>query len=380
MFSFRIRRKLQAVIFILISAAVAYGYVTGPDARYTGAPGDIGSCVQCHDTFHEANMGPGSVTISGNPAVYEPDMQYVINVTVQQPNRQRYGFQLTAIDKDGNRIGTLSSIDNFTQVHAMTGAGGRQYIEHTQAGTVPLVSGSRTFQIRWTAPDTDKGYVKFFFAGNAANGDGTNQNDYIYTNSALTDSPTTVVNVSLLTNPAGLNFEPGAKFVIDWTATNHSNVESYEVRYSTDDGATFPITNLIFSTTNPDQTSVEWTVPDVSTNQARIRVLAATKAGAAVEIKSGQFAINGTASGTLPTIISVKQKGKKLIITGANFQQGAKVEMDDVDQKTKNAMDFSHVLKCKNAGLSINPGDTVTLVVRNPDETKSAPFTFTRPL
>ena len=38
-----------------------------------------------------------------------------------------------------------------------------------------------------------------------------------------------------------------------------------------------------------------------------------------------------------------------------------------------------HTLRCKKAGKKIAPGSTVTLTVRNPDGTVSAPFTYTRP-
>ncbi|HET9532410.1 MAG TPA: choice-of-anchor V domain-containing protein, partial [Blastocatellia bacterium] len=91
-------RKIQSVIAVPLLTVTAYAYVTGPDARYTNAPGDIGSCVNCHDTFHEANVGPGSVRIDDVPAVYEPGQQYTLRVVVQQNGRQKFGFQLTAID------------------------------------------------------------------------------------------------------------------------------------------------------------------------------------------------------------------------------------------------------------------------------------------
>jgi hypothetical protein len=58
---------------------------------------------------------------------------------------------------------------------------------------------------------------------------------------------------------------------------------------------------------------------------------------------------------------------------------GAVVEMDGEEQKTANEEDFSRMLKCKKAGNKINPGQTVTLVVRNPDGVRSASFAYTRP-
>src|SRR5262249_5253329 len=157
---------------VLVIAVAVYAKVTGPDPGYTGAPGDIGNCVFCHDTFHTENSGPGTVTISGQPAVYQPGQQYTLNVTVQQSSQQkRFGFQMTALDASNNRAGTLASMGSDTQVLDTTGPGGRQYIEHTQQGTTPTGANSRTWQVRWTAPDSDVGTVIFYIAGNAANGD-----------------------------------------------------------------------------------------------------------------------------------------------------------------------------------------------------------------
>ena len=377
MTGFKVKQKLQIIVLMMIAAGVVYASVTGPDARYTNAPGDVGNCVSCHDTFHEANVGPGSVALNNVPTVYEPGEQYTLTITVQQAGRQRYGFQLTAIDSSGNRIGAFAPIDGNTQINSQTGLGNRQYIQHQQVGTFPTGGGSRTWQVRWTAPNEDEGTARFYVSGNAANGDGTNQGDYIYTNIAVSESETTVVNVSLLTDPAGLTLIPGEKFLIDWSATNIANVDSYELRYSTDDGMTFPITNLIFSTTDPEKTDAEWTVPDKFSTQARIRVLAATKSGSAVEKLSGKFTINGTAPAG-PRITSVTQKGNKLIVVGDGFVTTSVVEMDGEPQKTKNNAGSATKLKVKKAVQKITLGDTVMLVVKNPDGTMSQPFAFTR--
>lgn len=375
-------KKIHAAAVILLVAITAYAYVTGPDASYTNAPGDIGSCVNCHDTFHEANIGPGSVRIDDVPEVYEPGSQYTLKVVVQQNGRQRYGFQLTAIDKDGDRIGTLAPLGSDSQLNPVTGEGGRQYINHTQTGTLPTSSGARIWLVRWTAPATDKGTAHFYVAGNAANGDFTNQNDYIYTNSAIAESPTTFVDVSLESDVEGLSLQPGSKFTIDWSATNPSNVASYDVRYSTDDGATFPISNLIFATTDASITNVEWTVPDISTTEARIRVQAATRSGSAVEALSGKFTITGSGSSvpSLPSITGAEIIVKHLYVDGNNFKKGAKVELNGSLIKTKNVAGSPHRLKCKKAAKKhIAPGQTVMLRVINPDGAASEPFPYTRP-
>lgn len=373
------RRKLQVIILILFATSVAYAKITGPDAGYTDAPGDLGNCTACHDTFHDPNVGPGSVNLSGVPSVYTPGQQYTLTVTVQQNNRHRFGFQLTAIDQNWNRAGTLAPVGSDSQINLDTGFGGRQYIEHTEIGTLANGSSSRTWAIRWAAPSADVGTVTFWFAGNAADDDDTNQGDYIYTKRVSSDSPASAVSVSLQSQPGGLVLSAGSHYTLSWSVTGVSNIDNVELRYSTDDGATFPITNQIFFTTDPQITSYDWTIPNKPTTHGVVRVLVGKKSGDAVQVLSDRFTITGDGTADVPKILSATVSGKKLFVSGENFQMDAVVELNGDEQATVNDADFTHLLRCKKAGKKIAPGSTVTLTVRNPDNTVSSPFSFPRP-
>ena len=366
---------------VLFVSVVAYASVDGPEPGYTDAPGDLGNCTACHD-HHLVNQGPGSVQISGLPSVYEPGKIYNFTVTTAQSGRDRFGFQLTAIDTKLAKSGILASLDSNTQVLSQTGVGGRQYIEHTKPGTSAPVAGSRTWQVRWTAPDTDVGTVRFCVAGNATNNSGVqDDDDYIYTNSTFVDSPTSVVTVAFQSDPGGQTLSAGSTFKIDWTTTGQTNIDNIELRYSTDDGATFPITNLIMSTTNPATNTFDWKVPNNPASKARLRISIGKKSGdAATPAMSSAFVILGDGSGPpSPTIFSVTASGKKLFVVGENFMMGAVVEVDGGEKGTNNEEDFSHMLRSKKGAKKIDVGETVTITVLNPDNTRSAPFVFTRP-
>jgi hypothetical protein len=380
MYFLRTRHKLKVTVMILGLAASAYASRMGPSAGYTNAPRDIGNCTVCHDTFENPNVGPGRLTITA-PEDYQPGQSYTIRVTIQQ-NVPRFGFQLTAIDNQGNRAGTLEPLDSETKVHPDTGFGGRQYIEHTEAGTSILELGRRIWQFKWTAPSTDAGTVSFFAAGNAANDNGNNQGDFIYTTSVLSESPTTAINLDLASSPDGQVFRPGDHFIINWTATNTSNVASFEARYSTDDGATFPITNLIFSFTDSSLTSFDWTIPNNPTTEGRIRLQAATQSGAAINVISGRFSISDDDGPPLPIIHSASVSGKKLFVAGENFSSAPRLLLNDKKQKKvfNDESNPSTLLVAKKSGKQISPGQTVILQVRNSDGSLSAPFSFTRPL
>jgi hypothetical protein len=375
------KRIAQITLVVLTVVVFVYAKAEGPDRGYTGAPGDLGDCTACHDTFVVANVGAGRVTIGSNPAVYQPGQAYTLTVTVQDPKAHRWGFQMTAIDDSGNSAGIFAPLGSDTQI-ALNGFDpmGRQYIEHTQLGTFPGTSGGHTWQVGWTAPSSDIGTVRFYAAGNAANDDNTNQGDYIYTTTTSSESPSSNVTVQIVNGPDGQTLQAGSTFNINWSASGTSNIASYEVRYSTDDGATFPITNLIFSTPDPTATQTDWTVPNTPTTQARIRVQASTESASAVNAISGSFVIAGSAGGSPPPVVTgVTQSGKQLFVSGQNFQQGARVQVNGDDMKTVNEDDFSHQLFCKKAGKFIAPGSTVMVTVTNPDGTQSSGFPYMRP-
>ncbi|HJQ70222.1 MAG TPA: choice-of-anchor V domain-containing protein [Blastocatellia bacterium] len=84
-----------------------------------------------------------------------------------------------------------------------------------------------------------------------------------------------------------------------------------------------------------------------------------------------------------PQIVNVRVEGKKLVVTGENFDQGGEVFMDGVKQKKTGNFDpfnLARVLISKKSGKKIARGQTVSLQVRNPDGMLSDAFSFTRPL
>lgn len=82
-----------------------------------------------------------------------------------------------------------------------------------------------------------------------------------------------------------------------------------------------------------------------------------------------------------PFIVSAVLNGKKLIVSGFNFDEATVVLVDGGKQKTRNDDDTpGNLLIAKKAGKFIFPGQTVTLQVRKSDGTLSEGFAFTRPM
>src|SRR5262245_63821658 len=102
-----------AGIFMIFLAAQALpghraiAFSSGPPTARTGAPGEI-TCASCHNSF-PLNSGPGALSLTGLPANYSPDQELALTLTLNQANRDLYGFQLTALDDADRKSTRLNS-------------------------------------------------------------------------------------------------------------------------------------------------------------------------------------------------------------------------------------------------------------------------------
>jgi uncharacterized protein (TIGR03437 family) len=168
----------------------AFAHSYGPAPRLTAAPGDNSrACTACH-AGAALNSGQGSVKILlQGGAFYSPGVKQRIAVQVSDPNQRRWGFELSArlnSNPETAQAGSFTPVDNLTQVICEDGgplpcATGVSFIQHTSAGSRNGQRNGAIFQFDWTPPSTNAGPVTFYVAGNAANGDGTNTGDLIYT-------------------------------------------------------------------------------------------------------------------------------------------------------------------------------------------------------
>ncbi len=187
----------------------------GPDAGYSGVPGESGTCTAsgCHvgKTNDPANRGSVSVTFPGGKT-YTPGVRQHLVVTIADPTQRAWGFQLTArvASSTSTLAGTLASSDANTEIMCATAnlasekelrfsAGAPQtcpsnmplaYIEHSFAGYTASKghTGSQSYEFDWTPPATDIGNITVYVSGNAANGDLTVNGDHIY-NTSFTLTP-----------------------------------------------------------------------------------------------------------------------------------------------------------------------------------------------
>ncbi len=192
------KRSAKLLIISLALLIAAYGFInrkveasaSGPTTTFTNAPGE-GNCTACHTDF-PVNSGGGNVMITGLPVNYLPNQIVPITVTVNHFDGTLYGFQLTAVDEQGRKAGTL--LNNTSQSGQMKIEEGlvgnitRDYIMHNANGTMPLQFHFKTWTFNWRAPATRVGRITLYAAGNGANADQSPTGDHIYTNSSSTHS------------------------------------------------------------------------------------------------------------------------------------------------------------------------------------------------
>lgn len=190
------RVKLSVIAAaVLFTFAAFYGFSTkyqrvgasasGPSPSHTGAPGEA-SCTACHNNF-PVNSGTGNIVINGIPANYRTNQQIPVTVTINQTNAVVFGFQLTAIDSQGRKVGTFT-LPPQTPAQLQIGQGivdnqERDYVSHSVNGITPTQFDTKSWTFNFTTPAQRVGKIGFYVSGNAANSDSTTDGDYIYTNS-----------------------------------------------------------------------------------------------------------------------------------------------------------------------------------------------------
>jgi uncharacterized protein (TIGR03437 family) len=272
------KRKLFWAKTGVIMAALPFlmwAYEYGPDAGYSGVPKESGTCNTsgCH-VGTNVNAGGGSVSVAfPNGLTYTPGVKQHLVVTIADPAQRAWGFQLTPrLSSASNTMaGSVSFSDTTTQLMCadanltrevavcQSGAGSGcqqptgaptcptgltlQYMEHSLTGYngTKGKTGSATYEFDWTPPATDVGNVVIYVAGNAANGDLTQNGDHIYTNTYTltpaaaggggnTPTITDVVN--------GANFQPGIE-AGSWVTIKGTNLAN------TDPGRTWRADEIV---------------------------------------------------------------------------------------------------------------------------------------
>lgn len=176
----------------VFTAPAVFGFSGGPPAA-SGVPSDFGGrdCSACHRTFAPANSDArGSFQILVERLVYNPGVKQRIRVKLQHPEAMRWGFEVTArLASDSSRGAGSFTGGQFVIVKCgLTGTNPPcagepepQFATHNLDGTFRNTANGVEWELEWTPPANEVGDIILYAAGNAADGNGNNQNDRIYT-------------------------------------------------------------------------------------------------------------------------------------------------------------------------------------------------------
>lgn len=198
------------ILFIPTTIALFFAgtlFHSGSPGGKTGSPGDNGAtCTQCHNGT--ANPMNDLITTNIPDLGYIVGETYEVNLQAENADAGRFGFELTAEDEDGNKVGQfMVSDDGETQL-----ANGGTAITHTSAGITPD-GGMKSWTFEWTAPSMDIGVVTFYTAVNAANNNGGTSGDVVYTSSLSVDESSVGINDDLSEAFFTLSPNPSVGFV-----------------------------------------------------------------------------------------------------------------------------------------------------------------------
>jgi uncharacterized protein (TIGR03437 family) len=253
------RRKLILAKASVVLAAVPvllWAHEYGPDAGYNGVPREQGNCtaIGCHVGTANNPANQGSVKANfPNGLTYTPGVKQHLSVTIADPTQRAWGFQLTArlASDTATMAGSFQSTDKntllmcasaslfqeqdvaFTAGKAQACPSGMplQYIEHSLDGynATKGQANSATYEFDWMPPATDVGNIQIYLAGNASNGDLTQNGDHIYVPAPYTLTPAAgggtapAIAASGVVN--GASFQPGI-VPNSWITAQGSNLSS----------------------------------------------------------------------------------------------------------------------------------------------------------
>ena len=167
-------KRLLILSSIALVAAFNLNSSTGSPGGRAGSPSHGSTCaVGCHvgtprfaTSWITTNI-PSAGMVAGNT--------YTITLTATDVTSNKFGFELTAESMSNGKEGTFT-ITNSSET-ALTPSG---TVTHTLAGTAGS-NNSKSWSVDWTAPSSLPADITFYAAVNAANDDGGNSGDIIYT-------------------------------------------------------------------------------------------------------------------------------------------------------------------------------------------------------
>jgi len=316
----------RAITIMVSLPMLVWAFSSGPDPRSEGGPGGpAASCAQsgCH-TGTALNAGGGRVELQfPDGLTYTPGVKQRIKVVITDSTARVYGYQLSArlaSNETAGQAGRFETVGTGQLILCQDGrersasgncatAAPLEFLEHSRPST------ANTIEFDWTPPAATAGNVRFYVAGNAANGNGRNDGDKIYTaNYTVTTGSArpTITATNGVTN--GASFSPGIVSG-SWTTIFGTNLatETRDWTGAIDAAGNFPTTLGGVSVTidgkaasiyfiSPTQINVQ--APDLAGTTGPVQVIVRNAAGDSTPVSA-------TAAKEIPGLFLFTQAPKK---------------------------------------------------------------------
>jgi hypothetical protein len=174
---------------------------TGAPAGKSGAPGES-NCTDCHSGTVQDGAGINELALINLSqeivTEYTPGETYTVAITTEAAAKR--GFQVSPrILSDNTKAGTSVGI---TGSSALITENNLEYITHTSFSN----TSSSGWLFTWTAPATDVGDIRFYYAANISNNNNTSSGDLIRTSQHTFSAESTS---SIYKKQKDLNFSVG---------------------------------------------------------------------------------------------------------------------------------------------------------------------------
>ena len=213
-----IQCKIPFILFVLFASLVNLSSSGGLNGNQAGAPFE-GTCGGCH-----FDAGNGSISLSGLPFSFLENQTYTFTLTLEEDFLDTNpsavgGFQIVAIDIDS---GNNNMVGSFTP---STGTRVTPSGRLTHSTPASMTNGEVSWTFDYTAPSHGVGPIRFYYTGNAANGNGVNgAGDYAHNSSSA--------NISLPVDFYALGsrqVEEGVE--LSWITAFEINASHFEVEW-----------------------------------------------------------------------------------------------------------------------------------------------------
>ena len=184
---------LSVIAICLLLTPNVFSKLNGSPGAKTDSPMDGNNCAACHSGTVNSGNGLLSVTTDIPVQGYTSGQTYSITVQLTQNTINRFGFEITCEEGNfgSNKTGSFGISDPTTTKFVNNNAA----VTHTQGGISG--SGSKAWSMNWTAPTSSvSGGVVFYVSAIAANGNGNNSGDEVYTTSRPFSEATSSININ----------------------------------------------------------------------------------------------------------------------------------------------------------------------------------------